>query len=105
MDGLMAKAVDMLDTSVRYKNCLESENILAIGDLLRFTESELLKVRNFGKTSLKEVKNKLAALGLSLVIAELFYKFHSFTLEAMAFLGTWYAVDRAINLVRRLLKF
>ncbi len=66
MDELLAKSVDMLDLSVRSKNCLDSENITAIGDLLRFTESELLKVRNFGKTSLKEVKNKLAALGLSL---------------------------------------
>ena len=44
------------------------------------------------------------ALGVSLVIAELFYKFHSFTLETMAFLGTWYAADRVISLVRRLLK-
>ncbi len=66
MDELLAKSVDMLDLSVRSKNCLDSENILGIGDLLRFTESELLKVRNFGKTSLKEVKNKLSALGLSL---------------------------------------
>ena len=45
------------------------------------------------------------ALGLSLVIAEMFYKFHSFTLETAAFLGTWYAVDRVISLVRRFLKF
>ncbi len=66
MDELLSKSVDMLDLSVRSKNCLDSENILMIGDLVRFTESELLKVRNFGKTSLKEVKNKLAALGLSL---------------------------------------
>ena len=35
-------------------------------DLVALTEPELLKVRNFGKTSLKEVKSKLAALGLSL---------------------------------------
>ncbi len=66
MDEMLSKSVDMLDLSVRSKNCLDSENILGIGDLLRFTESELLKVRNFGKTSLKEVKNKLSALGLSL---------------------------------------
>ena len=37
-------------------------------DLVRMTEPELLKVRNFGKTSLKEVKSKLSALGLSLGI-------------------------------------
>jgi DNA-directed RNA polymerase subunit alpha len=35
-------------------------------DLVQLAEPELLKVRNFGKTSLKEVKSKLAALGLSL---------------------------------------
>jgi hypothetical protein len=44
------------------------------------------------------------AMGLSLLIAELFYKFHSFTLETMAFLGTWFVADGAISLVRRLLK-
>ena len=45
------------------------------------------------------------ALVGSLVIAELFYKFHSFTLETVAFLGTWFAVDGVISLVRRFLKF
>jgi hypothetical protein len=33
------------------------------------------------------------ALGASFVVAELFYKFHSFTLECLAFLGTWFALD------------
>lgn len=37
------------------------------------------------------------ALGASLLIAELFYKFHSFTLECVAFLGTWYALDAAMQ--------
>ncbi len=40
-------------------------------------------------------------LGLSLVIAERFYKFHSFTLECLAFLGTWYALDAAVHLIWR----
>ena len=44
------------------------------------------------------------ALGLSLILAELFYKFHSFTLETMAFLVTWFAADGAISFVRRLLR-
>jgi len=44
------------------------------------------------------------ALGISLMLAELFYKFHSFTLETMAFLGTWFVADGAISFVRRLLK-
>ena len=38
-------------------------------------------------------------LGLSLVIAELFYKFHSFTLECVAFLATWYVLDLVRKLV------
>lgn len=66
MDELLSKSVDMLDLSVRAKNCLDSENITTLRDLVSLTESDLLKVRNFGRTSLKEVKSKLAALGLSL---------------------------------------
>ena len=45
------------------------------------------------------------ALGISLLTAEMFYKFHSFTLETMAFLATWYAADRAIKFIRGLFKF
>jgi len=37
------------------------------------------------------------ALGISFIVAELFYKFHSFTLECLAFLATWYAVDWIIE--------
>lgn len=43
---------------------------------------------------------ELPAFGLSLVIAEWFYKFHSFTLECIAFLATWYALDAAIAWIR-----
>jgi hypothetical protein len=39
------------------------------------------------------------ALLVSFIIAELFYKFHSFTLETLAFLATWFVVDAAIGLV------
>ena len=66
LDELLSKSVDILDLSVRAKNCLESENLQTLGDLVQMTESDILKVRNFGKTSLKEVKTKLTALGLSL---------------------------------------
>ncbi|MBK8976472.1 MAG: DNA-directed RNA polymerase subunit alpha [Planctomycetes bacterium] len=66
LDDLLSKSVDILDLSVRAKNCLDSENIQHLRDLVVLTESEILKVRNFGKTSLKEVKSKLSALGLSL---------------------------------------
>ncbi len=40
---------------------------------------------------------QLPALGISLLIAEAFYKFHSFTLECLAFLGTWYLLDLVSN--------
>ena len=66
MVDLLARSIDMLELSVRSKNCLDSENVLTLRDLVQMSEPELLKVRNFGKTSLKEVKNKLAALGPSL---------------------------------------
>ena len=58
--------VQELDLSVRANNCLESAEINNVGELVCMNESELLKVRSFGKTSLREVKRKLADLGLSL---------------------------------------
>jgi DNA-directed RNA polymerase subunit alpha len=68
MIDLLNRSIDMLELSVRAKNCLDSENVLTLRDLVQMSEPELLKVRNFGKTSLKEVKNKLTALGLTLGI-------------------------------------
>ena len=58
--------VQELDLSVRANNCLESARIASVRDLVRKNESDLLKVRSFGKTSLREVKRKLADMGLSL---------------------------------------
>jgi len=55
-----------LDLSVRASNCLESAKITTVGELLKWTESDLLKLRSFGKTSLREVKRKLADIGLDL---------------------------------------
>jgi DNA-directed RNA polymerase subunit alpha len=55
-----------LDLSVRATNCLESENITTVRDLVAKTESQLLDVRNFGETTLEEVKQKLADQGLRL---------------------------------------
>jgi DNA-directed RNA polymerase subunit alpha len=59
-------SVDELDLSVRATNCFQAEKIHLIRDLVVLTESQLLKVRNFGKTTLKEVKGKLSDMGLSL---------------------------------------
>jgi DNA-directed RNA polymerase subunit alpha len=58
--------IQELDLSVRANNCLESAKIGTVRDLVRKTDNDLLKVRSFGKTSLREVKRKLADLGLSL---------------------------------------
>jgi DNA-directed RNA polymerase subunit alpha len=58
--------ISQLDLSVRASNCLESAKVTTVGELARMSEAELLKVRSFGRTSLREVKRKLADLGLSL---------------------------------------
>jgi len=55
-----------LELSVRSNNCLEGAQIETVGQLASLTEAELLKIRSFGKTSLREVKRKLDDLGLSL---------------------------------------
>jgi DNA-directed RNA polymerase subunit alpha len=62
----MNMTVQELDLSVRANNCLESAKISTVRDLVRKTDSDLLKVRSFGKTSLREVKRRLADMGLSL---------------------------------------
>ncbi len=58
--------IQELDLSVRANNCLESAKLQSVRDLVQKTDGDLLKVRSFGKTSLREVKRRLADLGLSL---------------------------------------
>ncbi|MHC4960053.1 MAG: DNA-directed RNA polymerase subunit alpha [Planctomycetota bacterium] len=65
----LALPISDLDLSVRASNCLESENIKTIGDLISMGEPQLLSLKNFGKTSLREVKQKLSNVGLSLEMA------------------------------------
>ena len=60
------KSVDELELSVRSANCLQNANIRYIGELVQKTESEMLKTKNFGRKSLKEIKEILAEMGLSL---------------------------------------
>ena len=59
------KPIEALELSVRSYNCLKRANIETIGDLIAKTEDEMMKVRNLGKKSLKEVKQKLSNLNLS----------------------------------------
>ncbi len=60
------RSVDELELSVRSANCLQQANIRTIGDLVQKTEAEMLKTKNFGRKSLKEIKEILAEMGLSL---------------------------------------
>jgi DNA-directed RNA polymerase subunit alpha len=54
------------ELSVRSRNCLKKMNLRTLGDLLRTTEAELLGYKNFGETSLNEIKALLAQKGLRL---------------------------------------
>lgn len=60
------RTVDELELSVRSANCLANANIRLIGDLVQRSESEMLKTKNFGRKSLKEIKEILGEMGLSL---------------------------------------
>lgn len=65
-ERLLEDPITSFDLSVRARNCLKKMNIRTLGDLLRITEAELLSYKNFGETSLNEIKNLLASKGLRL---------------------------------------
>ncbi len=65
-NAALLKKVDELELSVRSANCLKNDNIVYIGDLIQKTESEMLRTPNFGRKSLNEIKEVLAAMGLHL---------------------------------------
>lgn len=60
------RTVDELELSVRSANCLKNADIKYIGELVRRTESEMLKTKNFGRKSLNEIKEMLGEMGLTL---------------------------------------
>ena len=62
----LSLSVDALDLSERPRNCLGRENITTVGQILEYTEDDLLNLTNFGQKSLDELVAKLAELGLSL---------------------------------------
>ena len=68
--GLLDKHVDELDLSVRSRKALDLLNATSIGDLVAYTEAELLGIKNFGSTSLSEIKQKLAEQGLGLRVLD-----------------------------------
>ncbi len=62
----LARPISELELSIRAYNCLSNANINTVGDLVTRTDNGLLEIRNFGNTSLKEVKKKLEDMGLHL---------------------------------------
>ncbi|MFV9935877.1 MAG: DNA-directed RNA polymerase subunit alpha [Rickettsia endosymbiont of Haemaphysalis japonica] len=60
----LLKRVDELELSVRSANCLKNDNIIYIGDLVKRTESDMLRTPNFGRKSLNEIKEILAKFNL-----------------------------------------
>jgi len=62
----LLRKVEELELSVRSANCLKNDNILYIGDLVRKSESDMLRTPNFGRKSLNEIKEVLTDMGLYL---------------------------------------
>ncbi|MGE5541817.1 MAG: DNA-directed RNA polymerase subunit alpha [Bacillota bacterium] len=69
-DKTLEMPIEELELSVRSFNCLKRAGINTVGQLIEKTDEEMIKVRNLGKKSLEEVKQKLGALGLSLKPSE-----------------------------------
>ena len=66
INDALFKSVEEFELSVRSANCLQNANISYIGELVQKTEADLLKTKNFGRKSLKEIKDKLNELNLQL---------------------------------------
>jgi DNA-directed RNA polymerase subunit alpha len=66
MEARLNMPISELRLSVRASNCLESENIMSVRDLVSRGPDQLMEVRNFGETTLDEVQRKLQELGLHL---------------------------------------
>jgi len=60
------RSVEELELSVRSYNCLKNANIRTLRELVKKTEGEMLKTKNFGRKSLNEIKEILSSMGLSL---------------------------------------
>lgn len=64
--SVLSLSIEDLDLSVRSYNCLKRAGILTLGDLVKYSEADIMNVRNFGKKSLDEIKEKIAQYDLSL---------------------------------------
>lgn len=65
-EGILSRSVAELELSVRSRRCLQRLNVVTLGDLLHYSEADLLATRNFGATSLSEIKTRLTEFGLQL---------------------------------------
>ncbi len=63
-ESVLDQSIDSLDLSIRSMNCLKNANIRTLRDLVKRSERQMVEIRNFGEKSLKEVREKLEALGL-----------------------------------------
>ncbi len=66
LDELLAQPIEHLDLSVRSMNCLKSDDVFRVGDLVQRSEQEMLRTPNFGRKSLNEIKEVLENMGLEL---------------------------------------
>ncbi len=66
VDGVYARSIKDLELSIRSENCLLRGGVQTIGDLMSRSRAELLKIRNLGKISLREIEEKLEAFGLQI---------------------------------------
>lgn len=66
MKELLERSVEELELSVRSSNCLKAANLKTLGELVTKSESDMLKYRNFGRKSLKEIADILDGMGLHL---------------------------------------
>ncbi|MBL8857890.1 MAG: DNA-directed RNA polymerase subunit alpha [Planctomycetes bacterium] len=66
LNKLLSAPISELELSVRARNCLDGANLQTLGDLVSLSENEVMNLKNLGKTSLTEIKNKLTERGLSL---------------------------------------
>ena len=66
LSAKLALPISKLELNNRALHCLESENMRTVADLAAYTEDQLMRVRNFGQTSLEEVRKRLGELGLAL---------------------------------------
>jgi len=66
IEDVLSQPIDYLDLSVRSMNCLKSDDVFRVGDLVLRTEQEMLRTPNFGRKSLNEIKEVLENMGLAL---------------------------------------